>query len=211
MKKSFTLIMLALAVQMMAYAQSFEFKYKGEVCADGSTVVINAETDMFGELACETNPSSDPDGGLLIVGKDGAYISGSAHLTILEHTFKAKTLQWCMGGLCVPIKDVTELDKTFEGTSIQVLLDAFTIRQEGHLLAKLDVTVGSESQSLYIEFSNGQQTSITSMTAAAGSAEVYDLSGRLVCSGADAAARQGLRSGVYVIKTDKQTRKIGIR
>ena len=191
MKKSFTLIMLALAVQMMAYAQSFEFKYKGEVCADGSTVVINAETDMFGELACETNPSSDPDGGLLIVGKDGAYISGSA--------------------LCVPIKDVTELDKTFEGTSIQVLLDAFTIRQEGHLLAKLDVTVGSESQSLYIEFSNGQQTSITSMTAAAGSAEVYDLSGRLVCSGADAAARQGLRSGVYVIKTDKQTRKIGVR
>ena len=65
--------MLALAVQMMAYAQSFEFQYKGKVYANGSTVVINAETDMFGELACETNPASNPDDGLLIVGKDGAY------------------------------------------------------------------------------------------------------------------------------------------
>ena len=211
MKKSFTLIMLALAIQMMAYAQSFEFKYKGEVCADGSTVVINAETDMFGELACETNPSSDPDGGLLIVGKDGAYISGSAHLAILEHTFKAKTLQWCMGGLCVPIKDVAELDKTFEGTSIQVLLDAFTIRQEGHLLAKLDVTVGTESQSLYIEFSNGQHSGISSMTAAEGCADVYDLNGRLVLAGADAAARQGLRSGVYVVKAGNKTRKVIVK
>ena len=211
MKKSFTLIMLALAVQMMAYAQSFEFKYKGEVCADGSTVVINAETDMFGELACETNPASNPDDGLLIVGKDGAYISGSAHMTILEHTFKAKTLQWCMGGLCVPIKDVTELDKTFEGTSIQVLLDAFTIRQEGHLLAKLDVTVGSESQSLYIEFSNGQHSGVSSMTATEVCADIYDLNGRLVLAGADAAARQGLRSGVYVVKAGNRSRKVSVR
>lgn len=203
--------MLALAVQVMAYAQSFEFQYKGKVYANGSTVVINAETDMFGELACETNPASNPDDGLLIVGKDGAYISGSAHLTILEHTFKAKTVQWCMSEACVPMKDVAELNKTFEGTSIRVLFDAFTIRQEGYLLAKLDVTVGGESQSLYIEFSNGQHSGVSSMTVAEGCADVYDLNGRLVLAGADAAARQGLRSGVYVVKSGTQARKVSVR
>jgi hypothetical protein len=203
--------MLALAVQMMAYAQSFEFKYKGKVYANGSTVVINAETDMFGELACETNPASNPDDGLLIVGKDGAYISGSAHMTILEHTFKAKTVQWCMSESCVPMKNVAELDKTFEGTSIRVLFDAFTIRQEGYLLAKLDVTVGGESQSLYIEFSNGQHSGVSSMTATEVCADIYDLNGRLVLAGADAAARQGLRSGVYVVKAGNRSRKVSVR
>jgi hypothetical protein len=211
MKRFFTLVMLTLAIHTMANAQSFEFKYKGEVYANGSTLVINAETDMFGELACETNPASNPDDGLLIVGKDGAYLAGSAHLAILEHTFKAKTVQWCMSDACVPMKEVTELDKTFEGTSIRVLFDAFTIRQEGFLLAKLDVTVGGESQSLYIEFSNGQHSSVSSMKVVEGRADVYDLNGRLVMAAADASARQMLRSGVYVVKSGTQARKVVVR
>ncbi|MBQ1668355.1 MAG: hypothetical protein II063_10310, partial [Prevotella sp.] len=68
MKKLFTLsIMLMLAVHVSA--QKFEFKYKGEVLANGSTLSINAETDMFGELACETNPSAAPENGLIVAGK----------------------------------------------------------------------------------------------------------------------------------------------
>ena len=47
MKRFFTLVMLTLASHTMANAQSFEFKYKGEVYANGSTLVINAETDML--------------------------------------------------------------------------------------------------------------------------------------------------------------------
>lgn len=156
MKKLFTLCLLLLAVHVSLQAQEFEFQYKGDVYQDGTKLTINAETDMFGELACETNPSSNPNDGLLIVGKNGAYLTGKAHLAILEHTFKAKTVQWCMGGSCEPMKTVTELDKTFEGNAVQVLFDAFTIRQKGYLVAKLDVTVGSKSQSLYIEFSNGE-------------------------------------------------------
>jgi hypothetical protein len=210
MKKLFTLtIMLILAVHVSA--QKFEFKYKGEVLANGSTLSINAETDMFGELACETNPSSAPENGIIVAGKNGAYISGTAHLAILEHTFKAKTVQWCMGGLCEPMKSVTELDKTFEGSNVQVMFDAFTIRAEGYLLAKLDVTVSGETQSLYIEFSNGQHSGVNSLQASEERANVYDLSGRLVMANADASARQSLRPGIYTIKSGNKARKVIIK
>lgn len=210
MKKIFTLSMVLLLAMQVA-AQKFEFKYNGEVLADGSTLTINAETDMFGELACETNPSSGSAEGLVIAGKDGAYISGSAHMAILEHTFKAKTVQWCMGESCEPMKTVTELDKTFSGTSVPVIFDAFTIRQEGYLLAQLDVTVGDESQTLYIEFSNGQHAGIGSMTANEGSADVYDLNGRQVMMNANAAERQMLKPGLYVVKSGDKTRKLMVK
>ncbi|MBO4826754.1 MAG: T9SS type A sorting domain-containing protein [Prevotella sp.] len=210
MKKLITFsIMLMLALHVSA--QKFQFTYKGEALADGSTLVINAETDMFGELACETNPAANPAEGLLIVGKNGAYISGTAHLTILEHTFKAKQIQWCMGGACVLMKDITELDKSFEGTEVQVLFDAFTIRQEGYLLAKLDVTVGGESQTLYIEFSNGQHSNISSLAANEGSAVVFDLNGRTVMTNSSASDSQMLRPGVYVVKSGNKTRKVVVK
>ena len=210
MKKLFTLtIMLILAVHVSA--QKIEFKYKGEVLANGSTLSINAETDMFGELACETNPSTAPENGLIISGKNGAYISGTAHLAILEHTFKAKTIQWCMGGLCEQMKSVNELDKTIEGSNVQMMFDAFTIRAEGYLLAKLDVTVSGETQSLYIEFSNGQHSGVNSLQAKEERANVYDLSGRLVMANADASARQSLRPGIYTIKSGNKARKVVIK
>ena len=105
-----------------------------------------------------------------------------------------------MSDACVPMKDVSELDKTFGGTSIRMMFDAFTIRQEGYLLAKLDVTVGDETQTLYIEFSNGEHSGISSLLADEDVADVYDLNGRLVMAEADAAARRILPSGAYVIK-----------
>ena len=210
MKKLFTLtIMLILAVHVSA--QKFEFKYKGEVLANGSTLSINAETDMFGELACETNPSAAPENGLIVAGKNGAYISGTAHLAILEHTFKAKTVQWCMGGSCESMKSVTELDKTFEGSAVQTMFDAFTIRAEGYLLAKLDVTVSGETQSLYIEFSNGQHSGVHSLQTTEEYANVYDLSGRLVMANANASSRQSLRPGIYTIKSGNKARKVLIK
>ena len=210
MKKIFTLSMVLLLAMQVA-AQKFEFKYNGEVLADGSTLTINAETDMFGELACETNPSSGSAEGLVIAGKDGAYISGSAHMAILEHTFKAKTVQWCMGGSCELMKTVTELDKTFSDVSVPVMFDAFTIRQEGYLLAQLDVTVGDDSQTLYIEFSNDQHAGIGSMIATEGSADVYDLNGRRVLTNANAAERQMLKPGLYVVKSGDKTRKLIVK
>ena len=48
-------------------AQTFEFRYHGESLADGATVTIQAEEDEwgFGEMGCYTNPSSDPNNGLI--------------------------------------------------------------------------------------------------------------------------------------------------
>ena len=210
MKKLFTLSMVLLLAMQVA-AQKFEFKYNGEVLADGATLTINAETDMFGELACETNPSSGSAEGLVVAGKNGAYISGSAHLAILEHTFKAKTVQWCMGGLCEPMKSVTELDKTFADAAVPVMFDAFTIRQEGYLLAQLDVTVGGESQTLFIEFSNGQHAGVGQVTVGDGSADVYDMNGRQVMMDAHAADQQTLKPGLYVVKNGSKARKLIVK
>lgn len=212
MKKIFTLTMMLMLIATMAiHAQKFEFKYKGEVLANGSTLSINAETDMFGELACETNPSTAPENGLIVAGKNGTYISGKAHLAILEHTFKAKTVQWCMGGSCETMKTVNELDKTFEGSAVQVMFDSFTIRAEGYLLAKLDVTVSDETQSLYIEFSNGHHSGVHSLEANEENADVYDLSGRLIMANANASARQLLRPGIYTIKKGNKARKVLVK
>ena len=59
-------VLLVMAVMMSVLvtsvkAQSFEFQYQGQSLEDGATVTIAAEANAFGELSCETNPSSDPN------------------------------------------------------------------------------------------------------------------------------------------------------
>ena len=199
-------VVLLIASLTAAHAQNFQFKYHGVAVEDGATVTIAAEQDAFGDLSCETNPSDNPSNGLILEGTDNAYVKGTAHLEIMEHTFKAKTIQWCMGGACVPLKNVTEYDKEFEGSTVLTQFDAYTIRQEGYLLAKLSATVGSQTTSIYIEFTNGV-TSIHRLNATGQQADVYDINGRLVMRDADAAMRQSLRQGVYIIKGGDNVRK----
>lgn len=208
MKKIFTFVIVLMTANITAIAQSFEFKYHGVTIENGEGVSIAAEQDMFGDLSCETNPSSDPSNGLVLVGADGASVSGMAHLEILEHTFKAKTIQWCMGGACVPLKGVTQYDKEFEGTTVLTQFDAFTIRQEGYLLASLEVNVNGETSKIYIEFTNGQTSGINVIKDPKGLIDVYDLNGRLVMQQADVNARQLLRKGIYVVKEGNKTRKV---
>lgn len=211
MKKFCSIAIVLLSFQTAALAQVFEFQYHGVTVGEEEKVTIAAETDMFGELACETNPSDDPTNGLILVGADGATVSGTAHMEILEHTFKAKTVQWCMGGACVPMKDVTELDKEFEGAIVLTQFDAYTIRQEGYLLAKLTVTVGSQTSTIYIEFTNGQTSGINSINSVENRADVYDLNGRLLMRQADTSARQQLSTGVYVVKDGPSVRKVVVK
>lgn len=211
MKRIFILSVAFGLAQMSAFAQAFEFRFHGVAMEDGAKVTIPAETDMFGELACETNPSSDPENGLVLVGSNDAEVSGSAHLEILEHTFRAKTIQWCMGGSCVPLTDVTEYDKDFAGQIVQVQFDAFTIRQEGCLLASLAATVGSQTTTIYIEFSNGQTTGIDNLAVSESYADVYDLNGRVVMKNASVAERQLLKAGTYIVKSGKSARKVIVR
>jgi len=210
MKHFFISSLFFLATQMAVFAQNVEFQYQGKPIENGAVSIV-AAIDFFGDLSCETNPSEAPETGLMLVSKDGSTIIGTAHLQILEHTFRAKTLQWCMGGACSPMNNVTELDKNFSGTAIQTQFDAYEIRQEGHLLAKLDINASGEELSIYIEFLNGESSGIENITNALGRADVYDISGRPVMVNADAIERQQLKKGVYIVKDSKSVRKIIVK
>jgi len=214
-KKLLSVAMLLTVVSLAnVQAQSFEFRYHGVAIGDEETVSIPAETDaIFGELVCETNPTSNPANGLVLVGTGDALalVSGTAHLEIMEHTFNASTIQWCMGGACVLMRDVTELDKEFEGTTVLTQFDAHNILQQGYLLAKLTATVGSQTTTIYIEFTNGQSSGISSMKVEQERADIYDLNGRLVMRQADAETRRQLPTGMYVMKSGKNVRKVMVR
>lgn len=211
MKRFLHLVCAFLLVQSAAFAQSFKFQYQGADVADGATVSIPAEVDIFGELACETNPAANPTTGLMLVSTSSSAVSGQARLEILAHTFRAKTVQWCMGDQCVPMNDVTTLDKNFSGKSLAISFDAFTIRQEGYLLAKLTATVGNQTQTVYIEFINGQHSAVTTLADAQGVADIYDLSGNLVLRRADADARRNLRPGIYLVSDGRRVRKVNVK
>ena len=53
MKKIITLSFVLMAA-LSSWAQGFVFQYQGESLADGATVIIAAEEDLFGDMSCET-------------------------------------------------------------------------------------------------------------------------------------------------------------
>ena len=77
MKKFFTLI-IGLMTALSSGAQGFEFQYQGQSLADGETVIIAAEEDIFGELSCETNSMMNPADGLVMKLLSSATATASA-------------------------------------------------------------------------------------------------------------------------------------
>ena len=161
MMKRLLLIATLLLVMMPAVkAQSFEFRYHGQPLADGATVTIEAEKDEwgFGEMCCYTNPSSDPDNGLILKLLSGNTAQGTATVTIDENTFNPSRILWCMGGNCMTFGSNTSLNKDFtvkEGRC-QVQFDAEDIQSEGHLLATLTATIGGETHTVKIFFAHNE-------------------------------------------------------
>ena len=147
------------AAAMMA--QTFEFRYHGQSLAEGATVTIAAEEDEWGggEMACYTNPSSDPGNGLILKLLTGNTAQGSATITINENNFNPQRILWCMGGNCMPFGSNTSITKTFtvEDGICLVQFDAENIQSEGHLLATLTATIGGETHTVKIKFTNGNQ------------------------------------------------------
>ena len=156
-------LLLTLAVLLLtattAKAQSFEFCYQGNTVPEGGTVTIAAVPDEFGfgEYWCESNPSSNPNNGLILKLLSGTTASGTANINIERNTMNPQTLKWCMGGECSLLNDKTSLDKTFSVSngSVQVQFDAENCRNEGDLLATLTATIGSETHTVKILFTYG--------------------------------------------------------
>ena len=180
--KQILLLTAFLLASAAVSAQGLEFKYKGESLTDGATVTIAAEEDFFGELSCETNPSTAPQDGLVL--SCPASFGGTviATLQILSNTLNASVIQWCMGGECTLVRQ-EQLSKTFDSkSSILVLFDATNITGEGALMAKLSVQLNGIARTVYIQFVNGDADGINSIKneKIKDKSGVYDLSGRKI-------------------------------
>ncbi|MBO7119795.1 MAG: hypothetical protein J6W03_05705 [Bacteroidaceae bacterium] len=155
MKRITTFMTALLATATVAYAQSFEFQYRGQSLEDEATVAFEAEMNFFDELVCETNPASNPDDGLVLKLLDASSADVSATLTTSGNDFDAQLIQWCMGGNCSLVRPWNSLNKTFTmGSSEQVQFDASNILGEGTFEATLSVTIGGVEKSVNILFTN---------------------------------------------------------
>jgi hypothetical protein len=206
MKRIFTLC-VGLMATLFAGAQGFVFQYQGESLADGETVIIAAEEDIFGDLSCETNSAMNPTDGLMLKLLNSTSAGAAATLQITSNSLNADMLQWCMGGDCTTLGSQTSLTKRFTvNGSAQVQFDAIAISSEGILTATLKVTIGLESHQVNIIFVNGDYDGIK---------EVEKFKSSIVEKGAifDLLGRQVKRtsSGICIVKDGERIRKVLIK
>ena len=203
MKKCLLLMMAVLSFGgLTVKAQSFEFQYQGQSLKDGDMVTIAAEENVFGELGCETNPSANPDNGLVLKSLSGSIADVKAELRITHNTLGTQILQWCMGGECWPVDDTKVFTKQFTITeNVQVQFDASNIQSKGYLLATLKATVGLETHQVIIQFTNGESADIREMTINdSRTTSVYDLKGCRL--------EGPLSPGIYIVMDGIQKRKV---
>ena len=159
-KNLLSLVVMLLMSIPIVEAQTFEFRYHGESLADGATVTIQAEVDEWDEnaLSCYTNPSSDPTNGLILKILSGSQNSGNATIKIEENSLYPSRILWCMGGNCMMVMNPS-ITKPFtaENGICLVQFDAEDIQSEGHLLATLTATIGSETHMVNIKFVYGEK------------------------------------------------------
>lgn len=185
-------------------AKVFEFRYEGKTIENNGTVVINAEEDSFGfgEMNCETNPSSNPRNGLILVTKEGSKMSGTATISTISNSLDPQMVQWCMGGDCVPMNNKTTLTKDFitddEGVCL-VMFDATNIRSEGTLEAKLTATIDNETRTVNIKFVYDKASGINVIYSDDDNAEWYDMNGKRLNN---APTRKGvfIRNGKKIVR-----------
>ena len=185
--KKFLLVMMALLsiFGMSVKAQSFEFQYQGE-------------SVQVGELSCETNPSANPNNGLVLRIPETMKGRVNAQLEILNNTLNARMVQWCMGEECIMVGNNTSLTKAFDAKEIvTVLLEASNIQGSGSLMAKLSVSLNGQSRVVFVQFTNGDTTGIHRMQQTSASQRVYGLNGQLLSHG------KGLPKGICIVNGNK--------
>ena len=160
----------------------FEFRFENKSLDNNEAVEITAEEDSwgFGEMNCETNPSTNPKNGLILASKDGKKLSGIATINILSNTLNPQMVQWCMGGECVPMNGKNTLTKEFvtdnEGICL-VMFDATNIKSEGALEARLTATIDNETRTVFIKFVYDKANGISVIYTDDDNAVWYDMNG----------------------------------
>lgn len=201
MRKSLLVIVALLSLAGGSVkAQTFEFQYQGQSLKDGATVTIAAEANAFGELSCETNPSANPNNGLVLKLLSGSTANVNASLQVTHNTLSPQMLQWCMGGECTPFANTDALKKQFTVNDVvQVQFDASNIQSKGYLLATLKASVSLETHRVNIQFTNGETANVSEFTEnGRQTPRIYDLKGCLM--------EGHIPSGIY-IQTDGVSKK----
>ena len=167
MKKLFTLVISMMGLGTAAYGQEFAYQLNGETLDDGTTVVIEAEPDFFGDPECNTNPAEEPN--RLTFKKLGNSFStkGEAVITVEHNSLGSDSKQWCMGGSCVPVSGSTYTkDFDFSSTVYPVTNNAIKIQYDiapveyGEMLTKLVSTIGGNDYTIYIKFTYTDPASV---------------------------------------------------
>ena len=134
-KRLLTVLTVLLTTFTVVIAQSFELQYQGRSLENGAELAILAEENSFGELACETNPSDNPNNGLV------------------WSEMNISNIQWCMGGVCNPLKEGEIKTKEFTANEVEpVMLDVIGIQAEGSLRADISITVGEVTKMVRVKF-----------------------------------------------------------
>ena len=212
MKKTLLLIFTLLAAVVTVQAQSFEFQFHGRPIADGDTVTIAAETDLFGDLSCETNPADNPNNGLILKKLIGATPTITAVLEITDKALNCSQLQWCMGGNCQIFGNAQKLTKQLQpGATEQVQFDANGITGDGYLIAKLTITSPMDVLAVYIRFFSGEYDGIQELNektsehspSALAKGKVFTMTGQRITD------TQAMRrnKGIYIVNGKKQVIK----
>jgi len=139
---------------MAIHAQDAEFRYHGEVLEDGATITIYGEVDpVWGDIECNTNPSSDAKNGLVFVNKTANELKSVANLTIESNTLNPSMVQWCMGGQCVPVTSTTySKDFTTAASGLTMVQFDCYPTTEGEMLATIKVTANLKTYTVKIRF-----------------------------------------------------------
>ncbi|MBR2153021.1 MAG: hypothetical protein IJ901_00160 [Bacteroidaceae bacterium] len=158
MKKLLTLYLMLLAVALTLKAQQpAEFRFHGKPLANGATVTLDMEEDPF-EIDppyFSSNPSEDPENGLVLVNLTNQQLSGASMLTIQQNTLTTSPFQWCMGGSCERFYD-PQYSKDFTlpaGGQTQVQFDVYPTA-DGTLEATLEVMIQLRRISVTIRCTN---------------------------------------------------------
>ena len=162
-KHLLSMVAVLLFGAVTANAQSFEFRYHGQPVADGGMIIIAAEENDYGELACETNHPNNPADGLVIVLLNGSSSTLTAKLEVEYNTLNPTTLQWCMGGRCEAVSEALTKSNFSVGETELVQFEAIDIKQTGYLLAKLTISRALEAHTIYIQFTNGESAGVTNI------------------------------------------------
>ena len=180
MKRIFTSLAL-LCIFFTLQAQECVFQYKNQDLADGATVTIYPEEDVFGDLVCDTNPAGSSNG-LYLLNKTTHDLTLNASISILTNTLGATDIQWCMGTDCMAITGVFKSKVDIKLKANEKMMTKFDcgVSQEGEMLTKLEAIVNGKTYTVNIRFVNGNDSHVTEATTAATPVAYFMLDGREV-------------------------------